>query len=299
MLDNVQTLYCLVGEQPIPNLIPIKYMNPTEIILWRTNYTSRQGKYLVETLKSKNINVTAKEISPYQLESIVGKIEKHIKENKHFNSDATIFNLTGGTKLMFLGSFLVCQKYKIPFCYLQSDGGRNILYFYLWKGETPVLRKHIQLEGIIVLDEYIRFHVGDYRCKDKHTDYEFLVYNCLKNEVDEIKINICLEKALEVDLIFRIGNQVGIAEIKTGNKARGKEGIDQLNTAGAREYLGIYTKRFLIVDREYPDNNKDLAVARNVIVIELKNSPVDQKIISIDEKDRQLLVQTILKEMTQ
>ena len=53
-------------------------MNPTEIILLQTNFTSRQGKYLVETLKLKNLNVTAKEISPYQVESIVGEIEKYI-----------------------------------------------------------------------------------------------------------------------------------------------------------------------------------------------------------------------------
>ena len=47
---------------------------------------------------------------------------------------------------------------------------------------------------------------------------------------------------MEIDLIFRCGNSIGIAELKTGKSATEKEGIDQLNAACAREYLGTYTK---------------------------------------------------------
>ena len=95
------------------------------------------------------------------------------------------------------------------------------------------------------------------------------------NIFDETACSICLSTSLEVDLVFRIDNQIGIAEVKTGRKALSKEGIDQLNTAAGREYLGTYTKKFLIIDREYEQNNKILAKERNIHVIELKDSNVN------------------------
>ena len=199
---------------------------------------------------------------------------------------------------MAIGSFLVSQKYSIPFCYLQSEGGKNHLYFYTWKDNMPLLKETIHVSSIINLDEYIKIHVGEYKRKEKHKYYEQLVIDCIKDKVDEIISNIYLEDALEVDLIFRLGNQVGIAEIKTGKKATKKEGIDQLSTAGGREYLGTYTKKFLIVDREYQENNRDLAAARDITVIELKNSPGDKGNARIDGRDKEILVQTIVTEMT-
>lgn len=298
MVKNVHTLYCLVGEQPIPNLIPIKHINPAQVVLWHTSFTSKRCKYLEELLKAKNIYSTAKEISPYHLERVITEIERQIEKSNQVDSDNIMFNLTGGTKPMSIGSFLVCQKYDIPFCYLQSEGGKSLLYSYTWKGKTPVIKETLQILNIVDLDEYIKIHVGEYKRKHEHHYYEQLIINCIKDRVDEMISNIYLEEALEVDLIFRIGNQVGIAEIKTKNKATKKEGIDQLSTAGGREYLGTYTKKFLIVDRKYPENNKDLANVRNIKVIELENSPGDTEDARIDEKDKELLVQTILTEMT-
>ena len=115
---------------------------------------------------------------------------------------------------MVMGSFLVCQKYNIPFCYLQSEGGKNCLYFYIWEGNTPILKEAYQISNIINLDEYIKIHVGEYKRKDERNYYEQLIINCIKDKVDEMISNIYLEEALEVDLIFCIGNQVSIAEIK-------------------------------------------------------------------------------------
>ncbi len=56
-------------------------------------------------------------------------------------------------------------------------------------------------------------------------------------------------------------------------------------------------KKFLIVDREYPENNKELAAVRGITVIELKNSPADVEDVKIDEKDKNFLIQTIVNEM--
>lgn len=89
---------------------------------------------------------------------------------------------------------------------------------------------------------------------------------------------------MEIDLIFRCGNQVGIAELKTGKVALSKEGLDQLNAACAREYLGIYTKKFLIIDGEYPANNKELAQAWNINIIELTGSKDKGYVVDADKE---------------
>ena len=60
---------------------------------------------------------------------------------------------------------------------------------------------------------------------------------------------------------------------------------------------GIFNKEILIVDREYPENNKELAAVRGITVIELKNSPADVEDVKIDEKDKNFLIQTIVNEM--
>ncbi|MBE7557389.1 MAG: hypothetical protein HS126_40645 [Anaerolineales bacterium] len=97
---------------------------------------------------------------------------------------------------------------------------------------------------------------------------------------------------MDIDLVVRIGNQVGIIEAKTGGKGRKKEGIDQLNTAGGRAYLGTYTKKFLIVDSSWEilSNLSDLAKVRDIVVIEL---PSYGETKQLADADRERLIQTI------
>lgn len=295
---NIQTLHCLIGEQQISNLIPIRHIKPAQVVLWCTDRTQKRCESLARNLKVENINCIIEKIAPYDLRSIISDIEKQIAKGGQADSNKIMFNLTGGTKFMAIGSFLVSQKYNIPFCYLQSEGGKNILYFYTWEDNMPILKETIEVLSVTNLEKYIKVHVDEYKQKEKHNYYEHLVIDCIKDKVDEIISDIYLEDALEVDLIFRLGNQVGIAEIKTGKNATRKEGIDQLSTAGGREYLGTYTKKFLIVDREYHENNKELAAVRGITVIELKNSPGDVENVRIDERDKEILVQTIINKMT-
>ena len=98
-------------------------------------------------------------------------------------------------------------------------------------------------------------------------------------------------RSLEIYLIIRVGNQFGIAEIKTGREARRKKGINQLNTAAGRDHLGIYTKKFLFVNCYYPENNMLLAKERNIKVVELTNST--NEIIAPED---QIKLRTIVRE---
>lgn len=295
MLNNYPLMFCFVGEQPISNLIPIKCLNPDSVVLCVTERTENIGNSLNSAIGNRG---SIEKVDPYNIAEILNTLTAALKKKNNIDVPKAAFNLTGGTKPMVFAGLLICQKYKFPFCYLQSEGGKSILYTYCWENGEPALHKHKELPATINLVEYIKIHVGDkYKFKNDAEKYEELVFNCLQDQVDEIMKNVYLTDSLEVDLIFRISNQVGIAEVKTKNKARTKDGIDHLNTAGAREYLGTYTKKFYIADREYPENNKALATERNITVIELKNSENTGDLRELDKEDQKLLVNTILKEM--
>jgi hypothetical protein len=103
--------------------------------------------------------------------------------------------------------------------------------------------------------------------------------------VDEIKVGVRPEGVadqIEIDLVVRCGNQLGIVEAKMGAS---KAGIDQLSTAGGARYLGTYTARFLVVGRRLYSQHKTLAQARNVIVIEMPGY-TDGRALGRDEADR-------------
>lgn len=299
MTSRYSLMICFVGEQPIANLIPIKHLKPEKVILCVTDRTVNVGNNLKNAIGEK---ISIEKVDPYKINKTIDSLMDIVnRERNEADIPMIAFNLTGGTKPMVFAGFVVCQKYKSPFYYLQSEGGKNILYAYHWENsELMPPMKGEQVRDNISLDEYVRVHTGCEPTKKKtkkHNKYEELVYSVLKDQVDEILNNIYLAGSLEVDLMFRIGNQVSIAEIKTKGAATKKRGIDQLNTAGGREYLGTYTKKFFIIDRECPQNNKALAEERNIIVIELKNSENVEGLQSLNAKDRDLLIETIRKEV--
>ena len=92
---------------------------------------------------------------------------------------------------------------------------------------------------------------------------------------------------IEIDLVIRRGNNVGLIEAKTGS---GKRGIDQLDTAGNSHYLGKFSTKFLITGRPLSREHKALAVAQQVYVIEL---PGYRRGRSLPKRERQILRQRI------
>ena len=97
-----------------------------------------------------------------------------------------------------------------------------------------------------------------------------------------------------MDLVLRCGNNIGIAEVKTGKKARTKEGIDQLNTAAEQRFLGTYTAKMLIVDRKYPGGNLSLAKAHRIEVIELLSFSNSEN-GDLSDEDKEKLVAKVCK----
>lgn len=287
-----QIMFCLVGEQPLPNYLPIKSLALEKVVLLYSDFTKGRTKLLGSLLDTNKIEKKELQIEPYRLDTIITELEEAVKGEMIDSYDKVIFNLTGGTKPMSLAAYHICVTKGISHCYLQSEGGKSLLHTYMLQGEK-LLRDTTEIGSIITIDEYLKLYLGTYELKSGDNKFENVVYEALQDCVDEIVCNVVLGGALEVDLVLRRGNKIGVAEIKTGKSGQKKGGVDQLNTATGREYLGTYINKFLIIDRLYPENNMELAQERGIHVIELEHSSED----GLCPNDEIKLRETILGKM--
>jgi hypothetical protein len=281
----MKILISLMGEQIIPNLLPSLYLKPDTTVLVYTDRTEPVMERLLPLLENPAppLKVPAFEISEVQ-----GALSQFISKQGWDEQDV-IFNLTGGTKPMVLAAHQVARQLRSPFVYLQSEGGQSLLYHHAFANEGRLKSTKERLPTLVNLDIYLRAHLGAYTAQSPRTISEEVVHDVIRPVVDECKTSVQCG-ALEIDLVMRCGNQVGIAEVKSGKSANKKEGIDQLTTAGAQRYLGTYTRRFLIVDRKIRSNNRALAEAHRIHIIEIPGIAEGK----LSETEMATLMQTVL-----
>ncbi|MEI7988524.1 MAG: DUF1887 family CARF protein [Chloroflexota bacterium] len=276
-------LISLVGEQPIPNLLPIRYLKPAEVLLVYTNKTEETAGRLKTLILNEAYHpeVGILSVAPYHLSSILDLLRDKLRGHEDM-----VYNVTGGTKVMSIAAYMLAQETQSPIVYFQSEGQTSKLFRYLLKeGEVQVLSEEICPEQINIQD-FLHAYLPGYRIDGYHrgTDgnldsggqFEKDVDDALRREGFETLAGVRPTgegNQIEIDLVIRMGNQVGIAEVKLGDeKGEGpKKGIDQLALATQREYLGTYTSRFLIVARPQSKEIHELALAHNISLIEVKN----------------------------
>jgi hypothetical protein len=106
------TMIALVGEQPMPILLPALYLKPTETILVATTETKIVAERLTKLIKSSRYI----EVKPYEITSTVQTLDKELDGKKDI-----IVNLTGGTKTMAIAAFALVARTKTEFVYLQTE----------------------------------------------------------------------------------------------------------------------------------------------------------------------------------
>ncbi len=279
-------LISLIGEQPIPNLLPIRHLKATENLIVHTNNENASIKpaQRLKKLIPSNLEVSLLQVDAYRVDEIRKKLQETIDER----SDV-IFNLTGGTKPMSLAALEVARARRATCVYYQTEGQRgrdqqSKLYFYRFDDAGNLVFDHAEAlpGGLINLDEYLHAHLDGYEEKGFATgsggDLEKAVLAALQGEMDEIKANIKplgVKNQVEIDLLVRRGNNVAVLEIKSGGQGSNKKALDQLTTMAAREYLGTYATR-IIVTRADDDSRSGwyqaLARALRVEVVELRSS---------------------------
>jgi hypothetical protein len=292
-------LLSLLGEQPIPNLLPALHLKPARNILVYTDRTEAVARRLARILP--NACLEDLQVSPYEIEKVIARLSSLL-----VTGEETWFNLTGGTKTMALAAYQVAARGGCPFVYLESEQRRSLLYAYSFKDGVPVLTEKHEIGALIKINDYLLAHLEGYREEGFHTDpttgkldsgglFEQAGYNALQQTSFEVLAGVRPEKVgnqLEIDLVFRLSNQVGIAEFKLGDKKGEtlKRGLDQLTNVGGREYLGTYTTKFLVAGRIASPSVKTLAEARAITVVEL---PYYQTGRPLSKEDAQKLVSAI------
>lgn len=279
-------LLSLIGEQPIPNLLPIRHLKAAENLILHTNNENASLKpaQRLKKLIPPELEVSLLQVNAYRVDTIREKLEETLGGRTD-----VIFNLTGGTKPMSLAALEVARARRATCVYYQTEGQRgrdqqSKLYFYRFDEAGNLVFDHAEAlpGGLINLDEYLRAHLEGYEEKGfapgSGGDQERAVLAALKSEMDEIKANIKplgVKDQIEIDLLARRGNNVAVLEVKSGGQGSNKKALDQLTTMAAREYLGIYATRVIVTradDDSKTDWYKALARALHVEVVELQFS---------------------------
>ena len=300
-VDNRRAMISLVGEQPIANLLPVLCLQPHHAVLVCTSWTRPVADKLRSILAERTtehgvrVQCTIEEVGPYDIVDIEAKISALIG-NRSWTPDEILFNLTGGTKTMAIAAYRLAESHGTPFCYLISEGKGNKIHTYRVSSDQGLeFLGEAMVGATLDIDLYLRAHLGGYEEGMPKDGFELTVYSTLQPEFDEVKASVRPHSYgnVEIDLVLRRGNSVGIVEVKSGNKAREKRGVEQIIAAGEQRFLGVYTKKILVLDREYGSDNLKLAQAHGITVIELPSAQTG----ALSPEDEQLLLASMRKQL--
>lgn len=276
-MEKIDILVCLIGEQPVPNLLPIRQYRPKKVVLVHSTKTAGISKNLERILTGVDVT-QAKITNAFDIVKSVKEMLGHLSVIKIPSETKLAFNITGGTKAMSQAAYIIAQKVRAPILYLQSEGRQSKYYFYRFDNSLQGLSS-VTLDGLsspttellskyLSIDDYLRVHgLSKPKYKKPSNPFEEQVTSILENEFSEIRRNIRVTKSLEIDMILRSRNNYAVAELKTGKDARTKAPIDQLVGATSREFLGTYTNRILILDQKPSVGNAELAKAYHISTI--------------------------------
>lgn len=283
----------VLGEQPIPSLMMLRHLNPDTFTIVATDFTAQRAervKALIAEAKGKILNVL-----PYRFKQTAEALRRHAEGLMH-DAEEVAFDLTGGTKIMALAAYDAARALKVPVYYLRTQR-ESVLYRYGFNEAGDLESEIVTLLGpetknLVSLEDYLKAYLGEFQltgpCRtEPGRSFEIAVKEALSATFDEVALGVKFGGALDIDLAVRLGSRVGVAELKTGKKAENKRPLEQLNAACGREFLGTYTKKFLIIDRAWKGKHPNLtalAEAWKVKVIELTSFGEDKVLSGQDQE---------------
>jgi len=279
-------LILLVGEQPAPNLLPLRHYHPAHVALVCTRFTRPRAERLAQVI-GPIVEKPFCETDAFRVDEIKATLARYIEERRWAASDL-IFNLTGGTKTMALAATEVARQSGARAFYYQTEDNQSLIHPYRFENGDLVCEAAAPIAATLTLDDYLRLYVGDYapNTTPKLDRFEPMVFEALAASDRpgfEVMPSTFLKGVggnVEVDVLVRHGNQVAVLEVK---RKAGKDGIDQLNSVTEQRVLGTYTRKILVSATPLDKNNLALAAAYRIEVVVLESgrngmlSPADQE----------------------
>ena len=163
-MQSYDVYVCLISAQATPNLVPILSMNPRPktVLLMVTEKMAKQADCFQEVLKTQGIhNVHQIALSDsYDLDSIKNQTMDLLEQQDLLDQwDKVAVNITGGTKLMSLATYLVfeglggkCFYFTEQNQWIDLNGGAS---------ETVVLKK-FSIESLLIAQGFRIVHNSKY-----------------------------------------------------------------------------------------------------------------------------------------
>lgn len=197
------TLINLIGEQPIPNLLPILYLKPAKTIILSTPTTENIAKRIQKLTE----NCTKITVEPYDIQEFKDTVNKLINQNEKY-----VFNITGGTKIMSVALYGIALENKADFIYLQSEGKKSLLYIFKINSNGVIQREQKELPELINMDMYLHAHLPEYeinldnqKSSERGFVYERTITDNLKTNGFEVACSVKPKgegNQLEIDAVL-------------------------------------------------------------------------------------------------
>lgn len=255
-------LLCLVGEQPIPNLLPILHICPRQVVLVATQHSGsvRVANALNMLLCEKGIESVIFQLTrEYSIEGSYLELDLMLNQA---GIRPTHINLTGGTKAMSLAAFQLAKNRNIPCYYLESNQkARNQLYVSQFENEAA---KQVSIETInemISLDDFIKAFGYQASAKEPRDKLEIAVCTAIRDyRLFEVKAGVEFDtkKNSDIDIMLRHEDRYAVIEVKrvvrewcenckAKIKPKPKQALEQIVTISEQRIFGTYTNRILVL----------------------------------------------------
>ena len=294
-----KNLVTLVGEQPLPTLLSIRHLDAKEVLFVGTREWHSVSQHL-QTLVGRERHIHLTEVrDPYDPPAIHRQVRKKLHK-LGWSPETITYDLSGGNKMMAFAAYQLAVEDRGELVDVEFVRHQHRLRRYRLDGNHAVREEDLALPELITIADYLNAHAPgfevdgfsrDHRGRiDAGGEFESTIHRALEPHVDELMAGVrpgAVAQQIEIDLVIRCGNNVGLVEAKTGvNKA----GIDQLDTAGNPIYLGRYASKFLVTGRYLPRSHKALALAEGIHVVELPGYTVQH---GIPDQEGRRLIQTV------
>lgn len=297
-------MFCitLVGEQPIPILLPLWQLTEiTDLQFVASSKTEDVAIRLEGIVKSddalKGIQVHERLlVSAYNLTDTQQKVSQAIYD--HQNQHRVLVNLTSGTKIMSLGCLQAAQALDAQLVYVSTET-RELLFFH------PASKKEWTERFNVVIDCYQYFNAHGFDASLNHNfrssfasvmppkqgdELENTIFQlCHESSLfDHVQKNLYVRKRLpdqtgvinELDIVVTRNGSLAICSCKSGKLSN--DPLYELSSLASRELAGIYCKKFLITslnESAIPGSIKDRATSLGIQIVSQENLQQSAEII--------------------
>ena len=280
-------MVALIGEQPLPNLLPVRHYHPDNVLLIYTERTRQVYNRLKATLQQET-SVYGLATDAYDIVAIVEALDAELNKQPELASHVMEFNLTGGTKAMALAAYQVAQQRNMPVFYLQSEGKYNRIYHYVWDHQQLHASSNELLPECVKLQDLFNVHFGPGEWSEAGASqsdggpFETALAEILSDHGYEVMTGVrALQGNVDIDVAVRFENRFGIIEAKVGNKGKSLDGIKQLSNAV--RHIGTYTQTFFAITVAPEPAHEATRIASRIKVVSLTSYNRDLHTLSSDD----------------